>query len=113
MTILRASLFLSLFVFTLPTTDDLSAAEVFLGDAVEGRALVEELCSRCHGTQTDTESPFVSAPLLLDLANRWELESLSEALAEGITVGHPAMPAFEFTPREIDDILAYLQTLQR
>lgn len=113
MTITRASLFLSLFFFALPQISNVSAAEVFVGDAVEGKALVEELCSRCHGTQTDTESPFVSAPLLLDLANRWPLESLSEALAEGITVGHPAMPAFEFTPREISDILAYLETLQR
>ncbi|MEH6547358.1 MAG: cytochrome c [Sneathiella sp.] len=111
-TLMRAGLLLSSIYFFGLQVGNVIAAEVFLGDAVEGKTLVESLCSRCHGTQTDTESPFISAPLLIELANKWPLDSLSEAFAEGITVGHPAMPAFEFTSREIEDLLEYLETLQ-
>jgi mono/diheme cytochrome c family protein len=40
------------------------------------------------------------------------VNALEEAFAEGILVGHPAMPQFRFTPAQIDDILAYLQSVQ-
>ena len=109
---IRIQLFLSIFLCVILFTKPGFAAEVFLGNSADGKALVEQLCSRCHGTQEDTESPFVSAPILRDLATRWPLERLAEALAEGITVGHPAMPAFEFSSREIDDIIAYLEMLK-
>jgi len=109
---LRIRLFLSLFLGVILFNKPGIAAEVLTGNSAEGKALVELLCSRCHGTEEDTESPFVSAPVLRELSTRWPLEHLAEALAEGITVGHPAMPAFEFSSREIDDIIAYLETLK-
>jgi hypothetical protein len=37
---------------------------------------------------------------------------LQEAFAEGIAVGHPAMPEFQFEADESDDLLAYLAELQ-
>ena len=41
----------------------------------------------------------------------WPLESLEEALGEGIAVGHPDMPQFELDGQQIDDLLAYLASL--
>ena len=35
-----------------------------------------------------------------------------QALAEGIVVGHPAMPRFTFEPREIGALLAYISGLK-
>jgi hypothetical protein len=40
-----------------------------------------------------------------------EVETLAEALAEGIMTGHPAMPHFTFHPREIDALLTYIDSL--
>ena len=37
---------------------------------------------------------------------------LAEALAEGIMTAHPQMPVFTFTPEQIDDLLAYLDSLK-
>jgi mono/diheme cytochrome c family protein len=51
------------------------------------------------------------APPFRDLAKRYPVENLAEALAEGIVTGHPAMPRFTFEPREIDALLAYISSL--
>ena len=40
------------------------------------------------------------------------IETLGEALAEGIYTGHAEMPAFELTPDQIHDLLSYLKTLE-
>jgi mono/diheme cytochrome c family protein len=41
------------------------------------------------------------------------VEQLVEALAEGIRTAHPAMPEFELNQRQIDDLIAYLKSLER
>jgi hypothetical protein len=48
---------------------------------------------------------------LRSFAARWPVESLAEGLAEGLVSGHVEMPEFIFTPDEIADFLAYLDTL--
>jgi mono/diheme cytochrome c family protein len=47
-----------------------------------------------------------------DTAQALPIETLSEALAEGISTGHPTMPAFQLDPDQIGDLLAYLKTLE-
>jgi mono/diheme cytochrome c family protein len=42
---------------------------------------------------------------------RYPPEELEEALAEGITSGHPDMPEFILSPEEIADVVRYLHTL--
>jgi cytochrome c len=51
------------------------------------------------------------APPFRDLPKRYPVDHLAEALAEGIVTGHPAMPEFTFTPREIEALLSYLSSL--
>jgi mono/diheme cytochrome c family protein len=46
------------------------------------------------------------------LHQRYPIENLGEALAEGIFTGHAAMPAFELNPNQIHDLLSYLKTLE-
>lgn len=82
-----------------------------LPDVEHGRMLVEAHCSRCHATGKEGASPMEGAPPLRDLKRRYPLESLAEALAEGIGTAHPQMPVFTFEPDEIDDLLAYLAAL--
>jgi len=40
------------------------------------------------------------------------VETLGEALAEGIETGHPTMPAFQLDPDQINDLLSYLKSLE-
>jgi mono/diheme cytochrome c family protein len=40
------------------------------------------------------------------------VESLAEALAEGIVTGHPTMPEFALDPAQVNDFVAYLKSLE-
>jgi len=81
------------------------------GDFAHGRQIAEENCSRCHAVGPEGESPLDPAPPFRTLGDRWPPSYLAEALAEGIVVGHPEMPEFEFSETEIDDLIAYLESL--
>lgn len=77
-----------------------------------GRGLIEANCARCHAIGKEGASPLDLAPPFREVVLRYPLPSLAEALAEGIVTGHPDMPEFTFEPREIEAILAYLDTLK-
>lgn len=77
-----------------------------------GQTLAETRCAHCHAVGRTGESPIAGAPAFRHLGRKWPVENLAEALAEGIVVGHPAMPAFAFSPPEIDDFLGWLQAIQ-
>ena len=47
-----------------------------------------------------------------ELAKRYPINALEEAFAEGIVTGHPGMPEFEATPKQIADIVAYISSIQ-
>ena len=77
-----------------------------------GQALVQDNCAMCHAIGASGDSPNPLAPHFRDLHERYPIEDLAEALAEGIMVGHSQMPQFRFSPREVADIIAYLQSIQ-
>ena len=79
---------------------------------IRGQALVQQNCSMCHATGPVGDSPNPQAPHFRDLSERYPVDNLGEALAEGIIVGHPAMPQFRFTAQEVSDIIAYLNSIQ-
>jgi hypothetical protein len=66
---------------------------------------------RGHVIATQGESPVAIAPPFRVLPQRYPVEHLAEALAEGIVVGHPLMPEFTFDPPEIDALLTYIESL--
>jgi mono/diheme cytochrome c family protein len=76
-----------------------------------GAAILDEKCSRCHATGKSDTSRHPDAPPFRVIVTRYPVETLAEALGEGIITGHPDMPLFVFEPEEIDGILAYLSTL--
>lgn len=82
------------------------------GDAAAGRAMAEQLCSRCHAIAGPGPSPLAQAPLFSHFGRQFRVDDLAEAMAEGLVVGHGPMPEFTFTPEEIDDMLAYLNSVQ-
>ncbi|MFT5487717.1 MAG: cytochrome c [Paracoccaceae bacterium] len=77
-----------------------------------GQTLAESRCAHCHATGRVGASPLSAAPPFRHLGRKWPVENMAEALAEGIVVGHPAMPTFAFSPPEIDDFLGWLEAIQ-
>ena len=77
-----------------------------------GRELVERHCSRCHAINITGSSPHQEAPPFRTLGTRYPIDSLAEALAEGLVTGHPDMPEFMFEVHDVGAILAYLQSIQ-
>ncbi len=69
-------------------------------------------CARCHSIDRVTNSPLKIAPPFRTLHLRYPVETLGEALAEGIETGHPTMPAFQLDPDQINDLLSYLKSLE-
>jgi len=77
-----------------------------------GEALLAKECSRCHATARTGESRHPQAPLFRTLAKRYPIESLEEALGEGLISGHPDMPEFKFEGDDVAAIIAYLKSIQ-
>ena len=92
-----------------PSTQPPSADDAKL--AAQGQKIVETNCARCHSTGREGASPLAKAPPFRTLSKRYPLDSLAEALAEGIVTGHNEMPQFRFQPDEIDAILTYLGSI--
>lgn len=77
-----------------------------------GKTFALNNCSRCHSIDKVTQSPLKIAPPFRTLHLRYPVETLAEALAEGITTGHPTMPEFRLEPDQIHDLLSYLKSLE-
>lgn len=77
-----------------------------------GQAIAEQNCSSCHATGRSGDSPAPEAPPFRTLSHNYRVDALEEAFAEGISVGHPAMPQFAFAPDDVRALIAYLQSIQ-
>src|SRR5262249_7203840 len=59
----------------------------------------EEL--RCHAVGRTGASPHPAAPPFRTLSRKYKIEGLAEALAEGLSTGHPDMPEFVFAAEDV------------
>ena len=78
-----------------------------------GEELLRDRCASCHAVGRSGDSPHKLAPAFRTLGQRYPIESLEEALGEGIITGHPDMPEFEFDADDVGDIIAYLKSIQQ
>ena len=78
-----------------------------------GQTFVLANCSKCHAIDKVSESPLKIAPPFRELHRRYPVESLQEALVEGIKTGHANMPEFSLDAGQAADVIAYLKTLER
>ncbi|GEO99578.1 c-type cytochrome [Methylobacterium haplocladii] len=78
-----------------------------------GETIALTNCARCHAVGRVGASPLREAPPFRTLHERYLVGDLSEALAEGITTGHPTMPEFRLDPDEAENLIVYLRTLER
>ena len=83
------------------------------GRVQRGATFARVNCSQCHAIGLIGESPLSEAPPFRTLHERYPVEDLAEALAEGITTGHPSMPEFQLDAAQINDLIAYLKSIER
>lgn len=88
-------------------------AAVSAQDLKRGETLLNRECGRCHATGRTGNSPSKDVPAFRTLAKRYPIESLEEALGEGIMSGHPDMPEFRFDAGDVGAIIAYLKSIQQ
>lgn len=79
----------------------------------QGKRLARLYCAKCHSIDKVSPSPLSIAPPFRTLHERYPIDTLEEALAEGIVTGHPSMPEFRFDGDQINDFLSYLKTLEQ
>jgi len=92
---------------------DLPEREPTRGELIgQGQAMAEMMCADCHAIGADDVGPHPETVPFGRLSWKYPIETLAEPLAEGIIVGHPDMPVFQFEPKDIDALLAYLKTIQ-
>jgi mono/diheme cytochrome c family protein len=82
------------------------------GRAQRGETLARTTCAGCHAIGRTGESPLAIAPPFRTLHTRYPVESLAEALAEGIVTGHPTMPEFSLDAAQVNDFIVYLKSLE-
>src|ERR1700756_300647 len=78
----------------------------------QGKRLALIYCAKCHSIDKVSSSPLKIAPPFRTLHERYPVEELQEALAEGIVTGHPTMPQFSFDADQVGDFIAFLKTLE-
>lgn len=101
-------------VFSIMLMLGLLPSLAFAGDPKAGHELAKSACGRCHAVDLKGDSPNKKAPPFRRVVTKYPLNSLEEALAEGIVVGHKGaeMPQFEMEPGDIDDLISHLRTLK-
>ena len=89
-----------------------SAAEVLTPAAQRGLTLLRANCADCHAIDKFADSPLKIAPPFRALHVKYPIETLRLPLREGVLTGHPTMPVFRLDPGQVEDIIAYLKTLE-
>jgi cytochrome c len=81
--------------------------------AQRGLTFVRVHCAQCHAIDVVSESPLKVAPPFRDLHLKYPIETLRRPLSEGIIANHPSMPQFRLEADQINDVIAFMQSLER
>ena len=81
-------------------------------NATAGKAFAQANCSHCHSIDKFTPSSLAIAPPFRTLHLRYPVETLEEALGEGLSTGHPSMPEFRLDPGQVGDFISFLKSLE-
>lgn len=86
----------------------LAAAPAVAGDAHKGGVIAKRWCASCHVVAKDQTTAVADAPTFFDIARR---RTDRKQLANFLVDPHPPMPNMHLSRREIDDIVAYIRSL--
>jgi mono/diheme cytochrome c family protein len=77
-----------------------------------GEAIARAKCSYCHAIDRVSRSPRRDATPFRTLHKKYPVETLEDALAEGMSTGHPRMPEFRLDPGQVGDFISFLKSLE-
>lgn len=86
----------------------LAAAPACAGDAQKGAVIAKRWCASCHVVSKDQTSANADAPSFFDIAQR---RTDRKQLGNFLVDPHPPMPDMHLSRKEIDDIVAYIRSL--
>jgi mono/diheme cytochrome c family protein len=81
------------------------------GTAIDGKAILEKNCGRCHSSAATGESLLQPAPPLREIYLRYPIEQLEGGFAEGMGSKHRDMPQIQFSTEQVAAILSYLGSI--
>jgi len=79
------------------------------GDAARGAVIAKRWCVNCHVVSADQTTAKVDVPTFADIARR---RPDDRALSSFLVNPHPPMPDLSLTRQEIDDVVAYIRSLE-
>jgi len=88
----------------------IASGPAFSGDAEVGHVLARTWCAHCHIVEANQVQASDVAPPFAQIANdpsKWPL-----SIAAWLADPHPPMPNLSLTQSEIDDLVAYIETLK-
>ena len=77
------------------------------------KALLENLCGRCHAVGKAGQSPNPLAPPFRTFGEKLYDTDMVQRLQDGLTTIHPDMPTFRFSRHEAAAAVNYLRSIQR
>jgi mono/diheme cytochrome c family protein len=77
------------------------------GDAAHGAVVAKRWCADCHVVSSHQTTAKADAPPFADIAHRLD----DKTIAAFLTNPHPRMPDMSLTRKEIEDITAYIRSL--
>ena len=77
------------------------------------KAMLENLCGRCHAVGKTGKSPNPLAPAFRRFGEKLYDTDMTQRLQDGLTTIHPDMPTFRFNRHEAAAAVNYLRSIQR
>jgi cytochrome c len=77
------------------------------------KAMLEEMCGRCHAVGTNGRSPNPLAPAFRTFGEKLYDTDMVQRLQDGLTTIHPDMPTFRFNAHDAAAAVNYLRAIQR
>lgn len=88
----------------------IASAPAYAGDAGAGRVLARAWCAQCHVVEADQAEASDVAPPFAQVANDPAKSKLG--IAAWLAAPHPPMPNLNLSQVQIDDLVAYIETLK-
>ncbi|ANW05362.1 cytochrome C-552 [Bradyrhizobium icense] len=90
-----------------------SAAQALDPEQQRSKAMLENLCGRCHAVGKTDRSPNPLAPPFHNFGEKLYDTDMVQRLQDGLTTIHPEMPTFRFNRHEAAAAVNYLRSIQR
>ncbi|MBR1276649.1 c-type cytochrome [Bradyrhizobium sp. AUGA SZCCT0283] len=90
-----------------------SAAQALDPEQQRAKAMLENLCGRCHAVGKTGQSPNPLAPAFRRFGEKLYDTDMVQRLQDGLTTIHPDMPTFRFNRHEAAAAVNYLRSIQK